>query len=386
MRRTTLFTSRPNAYFYAAVLRNQPRWHYQFAGALFLFSAATATYYYDQKTKKINPVILDYDYEQNPKKIDVKFIASLTKHEAIAFFTLAPFGVSPEAFSQHKKLFIQKKEISFLCFPIVLDITTSAALGACEALLKSGVVFDAAIKDIVEIKRRHQNSNYCLRLNAISHGLSTHYAMTFSDLQISLFNFPSFDSPGSPLTGDQIAALKVANNCDWFALWCVLRYLLTTKQESWANTVRIINGGDLKTKSPSFFSVGNTVPNANYINNVLYSRIFRDQAKKELNLSAAFLEDDCVWFNGDADVKALTKMTRENGFDTATAIKQLSALNGHQKWVIAVGGNIDEAKQMYVEKDHADIKRIPHYIEDIALKDLKVFRKDRAECGATPKL
>jgi hypothetical protein len=408
MRRTPLLNSRFNPNLFVTGWRFWIKPRYQFAGALFLCSAA---YYYKYKPRSVDMAVLphtlaikeycktngmnateitsfislidatcSYLGTDHPKRtIDqiiqqggsLATIATFGLFEAIAFFKLAPLGVTAEEFAKHKKLFIMEKDYSLFGFKIILDTTTSSALGACEYLLKSGSTFDDAVKEITEIEHQYPG-NYGLRLNALSDGLPTHYAMTFTQKQISLYLFLKLYK-NHPLSASRIAVLKIDNNCNACKLISVLEHLLIT--HSWDNTVRIINGDDLKTKSPALFGANDTVPHADYINKVLYSRIFRDKARKQLNLSATLLGDDCVWFNDDDKVEALVNLVKENGVDEVTAIKQLRSLNKHQIGVIIVGGSFDEAQNMYTDEKYADTRAITSASRDSTQIDLKKFRQ-----------
>lgn len=303
-------------------------------------------------------------------------IKLFSEDEIAAFFKLAPYGVTPEKFSEYKSVFITPPEQHELAGGMGGSVMNT--LGACEFLLKSGVVFEVAIRDIVDIKRLHPAAAEH-RFMAIASGrLPIQYAKTFNNAQINFFN-DSLDNLAGVITAEKIAELKIADDCDTYKLKRVLQHLLITQKESWGNVIGIINGVHF-TKTTVFGA--NSVPNADYISKVLYSRIFRDQARAALRLPPELLGDECTWFDGEVDVKALAALMKNQSCNPAVAIMQLKELNDSQKWVLVVGGSLAEAKRMYTDEIHFRTKP-GLFEEEHATRDLKEFRTKQAENSAS---
>lgn len=330
-------------------------------------------------------------------KRNYKLFQKITRDEAIAFFKLAPYGATPKEFFKYKKLFVTDPKNHSFYGGIGGSVANrfTRALEACEYLLKSGLTFNQTVQHIIEINRLSGSDT---RFMAITYQkLPMVYAKTFSDAQIQLHDsLRSHDNLSEKklsniITPEKIVELNISNDCDPYKLTKVLKHFLMTQKESWENTVEIINGSQLKNKSPDLFGKNKMIPNADYINKVLYSRIFRDQVKEKWNVT---LDDTCTWFNEEVDVKAFSKymaflVKTNKEMPSASVvdmvIAELKKLNSSQKWIIAVGGLIDEAQLMYTDKLYWSISPML-FEEEHALRDLKKFREGQVKFSDTNSL
>ncbi len=320
------------------------------------------------------------------QNLSLSVIVSFDHDQSIAFFKLAYFGVTPEVFSQYRRFFIPEYKGS----PSLLD-EEKRTVDACAYLLSSGMAFEVAMRHIIDIKKMQYRIE---RFIEIANGLSANYAKKFTEEQLRFYKFlREHNEKRLEISVEQISELILPRCTNFFKLRDIMYHLLITKHEPWANVVGIINGVNFRTRTADFFGKNN-LPTAEYISKILYGRMLRDQAREALTLPSELLGDECSWFDNEIDVKALIALVRDQGLNPVMAISELSTLNSSQKNIILVGGNIDEAKEMYISRGVVvnGVFMIPREcIPDFSqgtdplrdsLRDLQEFRQSHAQNNA----
>lgn len=272
------------------------------------------------------------------KEGNIDALVCFNTNELFAYFFLAKFQVSPDAFNSHKDLFITPEKEYRYAGGIGGHVMNRfmPALKACTHLLKIGFTFEEAVQEIQEIAKLPDAD---ARFH-IMDTLPLKYVKSWKHSKIELCS-SSFCDDRSIFSSkkdflQKITMLQLPTECDIFRLKEVIEHLLKHEKLSWKKVVKTISPKPMSEES-----------HRDYINNILYSRIFRRAAQKELSLPPNLLDDSCTWFDNKVDIKALKSLIHQQATPPDIAVLLLAQCNAFQKWIIAVGGNYKEAVEIY---------------------------------------